>query len=45
MENVSKGFSAIAEKYFEYKMDAIKFECKENQDDGPAMEDGEESDL
>lgn len=45
MENVSKGFGMIADKYFQYKMDSLEFESKQNQDEGPIMEDGEESDL
>ena len=45
MENVSKGFSAIMDKYFQYKIDSLEFESKQNQDEGPIMEDGEESDL
>ena len=45
MENVSKGFGMIADKYFQYKMDYLEFESKQNQDEGPIMEDGEESDL
>ena len=43
MENVSKGFSGIMDKYFDYKRDTIEY--NHNQDEGPLMEDGEESDL
>lgn len=43
MENVSKGFSGIMDKYFEYKKDILDY--NKDNDTGPLMEDGEESDL